>query len=200
MSAFDNILPATTRRVPRRKYRLFVIVILLGAMSFGIWFYTAPVVTFNNIRTAAKSNDRATLTRLVDFYALKVSVKENIKLRLGNVPGNQQHQLSLLSRFKSVVMNSLIDSVVEKVVTPEGIALLAAGVQPEINNSKLNQNALALPQSPPNGKTFAGPRIESGFENIDRYIIDYYNHSGVKEMSLVMHRNFLSWKLSEIRF
>ena len=61
--------------------RLVGRLLLLGLIVAAIAFLAAPVVTFFGIRSAAQANDVAGLARLIDFAAVRASLKPQLANR-----------------------------------------------------------------------------------------------------------------------
>ncbi len=68
-------------REAHRVKRVFGILALIAIALAVVSFFTAPVVTFFGIRSAAQANDIAGLQRLIDFDAVRASLRPQIATR-----------------------------------------------------------------------------------------------------------------------
>lgn len=57
-------------------------VLVLGVIAFLVAYFATPILTVNNLVTAAKAGDEAALERMVDFPAFRDSVKDELTARL----------------------------------------------------------------------------------------------------------------------
>lgn len=180
-----------------------LLVIIVAAAGFGVWVYQQPFLVFSSIKEAAQKGDRPTLDKHIDFVALRESVKDNIRRSLGEklrVPTG-----SPLAGLGRMLVNAALDPVVEKLVSPEGIAALAEGIRP------------APPQDDPgaggNGRQTSADRaradesrpraeLKSGYDSIDRYTLRYIApEDGRERVTLIMSRQGLfTWRLTGVRF
>ncbi len=58
-----------------RVLSILIVIILLGGAGL---FYAAPVISFYDVRSAAKSEDVQSLAKLVDFDAVRASIRTQL--------------------------------------------------------------------------------------------------------------------------
>jgi len=112
--------------------RIFTLAILVMAVAV-IWGYTAPGRSLEQLRTAAESGDAAELTKIVDFPALRESVKTQVQAaferRMQDPDGGP------LATLAETLGEQIMEPTIDRLLTPEVIASLAAGRPPASRGS-----------------------------------------------------------------
>jgi hypothetical protein len=102
----------------------------LAVVAAGIFFFQArPSDTVFAIQEAATSRDYETLEELVDFFALRASLKKTLEANIGNRPELQSHNLN--SELGMIFGNTNISTIVERAVSPKGLHLVLTGADLE---------------------------------------------------------------------
>jgi hypothetical protein len=154
------------------------------------WLYFTPYVTLWRLEAAAKRGDAAALERMVDFPALRSSIKENVRAdvsrRISPERGNP------LAAIGGIVAGALADPVVDLAVTPDGIAALTRGNTPEeIARDRRGGE-----------RTDAGVRVGRGYEGFSTFTVRFHDReNGGEHLALLLRRDGLAgWKLERVRF
>lgn len=167
-----------------KKTPLFMLV-LFGAVA---WLYFTPYMAVNKLQEAAERGDSQALNEMVDFPALRGSVKSQIQ---GSVARGIQKDGGPFAALGSAVTGMIVDPAVNAAVTPEGISLLMKGRRPTDDKDSGDDD----------GKWRERTRISRRWEASDRFVVQYSDRqSGNEQISLVMHRDGLRWRLSGVRF
>ena len=102
--------------------------VALVAVSGATWFVRAPYATLQSIKTAAERRDIPALNRMIDFPALKSS----LKLLMMNAVGIQGEPESPGKGLMRMFAGALAGPVVDAMVTPESISAMFGGQLPSM--------------------------------------------------------------------
>lgn len=167
---------------------LFALALVGGAA----WAYSGPYRAFADLKTAAAEGDRQAMEELVDFPAFRESVKDAIGTSVqrgldgGERPG-------LLGTLGGMLAGAVAAPLVDQVVTPRGIAALTEGVRPGDREEGASAAADGERQRP-------GVRVRRGYEDLSTFVVRLHHAETDDELlSLVMRREGLDWRLSEVR-
>lgn len=179
--------------MPSRQ-RLAVGVIVTLALALGAWVYLSPYMAFRAMKAAADRRDAATMSEYVDFPALRESMKATFNAQMAAATakrsdGSPGAQLgaAIGQAFAGLIVNSFVDAM----VSPEGLAMLMKGERPKLDNK-------------PSAPDAAEKDIETvtEYEAFDRFVVRPGPKSAPSDetVALVLRRHGLStWKLSAIR-
>jgi Protein of unknown function (DUF2939) len=150
------------------------------------WFYFTPYMAVNDLQAAAERGDAEALNEMVDFPALRVSIKSEIQ---GAVADGISKDAGVFSAIGSAVTGVIVEPVVNAAVTPHGISLLMKGKRPGDDDAKSDENWRER------------VKIDRGWEASDKFVVQYRNRAtGDEQIALVMRREGLRWRLSGVRF
>ena len=164
-----------------------VIITAVGAsivtvVTGGIYF--SPYLTLNNLKKATTNRNAEALSQEIDFPSLRNSVKANIQ---ANIKSRSTEQIGK-SIADPALIEKLVSSRVEKLVSPEGLDKL---MQDKIPEAILDFGDIE--------KNIAESKIQMGYESIDRFVVHITNKTDpTKDVSLILKRDGLAWKLSGI--
>jgi Protein of unknown function (DUF2939) len=167
------------------------IVIITAAIATGIMtivgagVYAVPYLALDNLKKATTNRNADALAQEIDFPALRTSVKENVKAQIikqmagGNTPG---------TGLDPAAVDKIVNPMVDKLVTPEGLGELMMDKVPgaTIDLSNLEKN-------------IAASEVKMGYESFDRFVVRITDKvDRAKDVSLILKRDGLAWKLSGI--
>lgn len=171
-----------------------VISAVAAALVFVLvgWLYFTPRIAFNELHEAIAQGNETAIANYVDFPALRISVKENIRnsfMPKANAPTNVP-----FAGFRRLVADALLDPIVERVISPVGLAAMMQGRPPDAGSGG-TRNSSARQTSE------EGERV-MGYEGLNQYAVTYVSKKDGKEvLTLIMSRHGLaSWRLSSVRF
>jgi Protein of unknown function (DUF2939) len=166
--------------------------IIAGAVSTAIvasgvvGAYYAPYLTVNSIKNAAENRNADALSQSINFPDLRTNIKATIKAQALKKIAEDSNAQS--PKITSQLVEKAVNPVVDKLVTPEGIERIMFDKIPE---AKIDLAQL--------DKDLAKSNITMGYESFDRFVVhitDKVNRA--KNVSLILKRNGLAWKLSAI--
>ena len=159
----------------------------LALCAAAAWFYFTPFMAVDKLQAAAERGDSDALNQMVDFPALRVSIKSEIQ---GAVADGISKEPGVFAAIGSAVTGVIVEPVVNAAVTPQGIGLLMKGKRPGDDDDSDDQ-----------GKWRERTKIDRRWEAGDRFVVQYRDReSGDQRISLIMRREGLRWRLAGVRF
>lgn len=156
---------------------------------FGTWFYFSPYLTVYGMQQAAERKDATELSKHVNFPALKDNVKSTLKAQVVKEVTKQGQQGNPFALLGLGLAESYINSVVNTMVSPEGIAAMVQGQTPDSQNKNAKQATNSNKSE-----------VSMSYESFNSFVVHVKNKSAEKDkVSLVFLRDGLDWKLSAIR-
>jgi len=157
------------------------------------WTASGPWRAIEGIRQAVKTEDARALARHVDFPALRASLKPQVQDRIVRAAGADA-QSGPFAAFGLTVATGLAGGLVDAMVTPAGLGALMEGrkVWNRIGNIPPPSRSDTSAQPEP----IADPRLR--FESFSRASATVRMDDG-SELTLVMTRKGLRWRLAEMR-
>jgi hypothetical protein len=159
------------------------------ALLLAAWLST-PWLALRELREAARSNDLDKLTELVDFPALRESVRQGALERLTRSDDGRTG--SKARALGAAVAGALLGPMVDAFITPETLAALLQGQRPAMHG---------LGGSTDQKKPLS---VHSYYESPNRFVYSIRpgGEEGATEepVEFVLHRDgMLGWKLAELR-
>jgi hypothetical protein len=169
--------------------KLFALMVV-ALVALGGWFYMTPYFAMQRLQKAAEAGDSQALSELVDFPAVRQSLKDEAREAVSGELGGRTGS-GALGTVGALFAGAVVDRVVDVAVQPQGIAALTRGVRPGARR----EDGGARERIDPNLK------VRRGYESMDRYVISFQDReSGEQRMALVMRRDGLAgWRLSAVR-
>ncbi len=178
--------------------KTLLVISIVAATAGSIWFYFSPYLALQQLKTAAQNSDTEELTELVDFPAVRESVKEALKASV--MREMKKMEDNPFAALGMLMADAMIDPMVESFVSPNGIAALSEGQRPAKGNmSATDENFGKVPSQPIQAEN-SGADVLMGYEGLSKFTVRFREkESGKDEIILVMKRSGLSWKLTSIR-
>jgi hypothetical protein len=142
----------------------------------------------NKLQKAAKAGDTQALNEMVDFPALRESVKQNVRGAVAGVTGRRQNPLGVLG---GILAGAVAGPVVDAVVTPQGVSALVEGVRPGERRESGARDGVRAPNL----------KVKRGYEGMDLFVVHFIDKDNGKErMALLLRRQgLIHWRLSGVR-
>jgi Protein of unknown function (DUF2939) len=167
-------------------------VIIGAAVSAGVvalaggGIYYAPYSTIDNLKNATANRNSEALSESIDFPALRMSIKENVKAQVLKQMAGAEAPTTV--KMTPAQVEKTIEPVVDKLVTPEGLDRL---IHDKIPEAKIDLSNL--------DRDINKSDLTMGYESFDRFVVritDKVDRS--KNVSLILKRSGLGWKLAGI--
>lgn len=175
-----------------RRRSPFVPLFALALCAGVVYAYFTPYLALRKMQAAAESGDTRALAEMVDFDALRGSVRSEVRgAAAREVGGSDPRTLGKVGgAIAGAVAGALADPVVDAVVTPHGVSLLVQGRRPG-EKRKADADARNWRED---------IRIGRGYEGPGRFLVRYHDRaSGDERLALVLEREGLGWRLSGVR-
>ena len=172
-----------------KKWLSLVVVLLL---ALGTYVVAGPYLTVRAIRTAVKNQDAAALSRQVDFYALRTSLKTQLTDRLVRAAGPDM-QSNPLGAFGLSIAGGIVDGTVNAMVTPTGLSAMIEGrrVWKHFDEGLSTIDPDAPVPEPLHDAVYR-------YESLSRFTATVRNQDG-QPIVFVLSRDGVQWRLSDIR-
>jgi hypothetical protein len=162
---------------------------VIAAFACGGGLYASPYFTLYQMYQAVERKDVQEISSHVDFPALRESVKTNLQTVVNNETSQQSSPL--MGLLGSVMSGFVLDSVVDQLVTPSGVAALLEGQQLQLG--KQNGQAPFMQGS-------SAPDVKAGYESFNQFAVNVKpKGNDVEPVTLLLSRDGLGWKVSGVR-
>jgi Protein of unknown function (DUF2939) len=174
-----------------QKRSSFSTLLVLAVLFAGVWLYFTPYLAMNKLQKAARQGDEQAMAELVDFPALRESVKGNVRSAVEHSVGRSRNPIGVLG---GILAGAVAGPVVDAVVTPQGIAALTEGERP----GRRREGSDADGGSRVRVKNV---KVKRGYESFDLFVVHFVDkNDGREKMALLMRREGITrWRLSGIR-
>jgi hypothetical protein len=172
-----------------RKRSGFSSLVILALLFAGVWLYFTPYLALNQLQKAAREGNTQAMNELVDFPALRESVKSNVRGAVENGAGRRAGPLGVLG---GILAGAVAGPVVDAVLTPQGVSALVSGARPGERN----------PEGESGGRVHAPDvKVKRGYESMDVFVVHFVDkQNGHERMALVLRRQgLIHWRLSGVR-
>lgn len=183
--------------------KLLVLFAVLALLAGG-WWYASPYWALDGLRDAALAGDVEGLEDHVDFPALREDLKEQVQANMDEAIRSQGGADEPLGQLGAMMARGMVDPLVDRMVTPEGVAGMVAlgnGAAPALGSARGAGGLAKAP--PPPGETVApqaGEEVDWDIkrEGLGRFTVTPELPEGQPAPSLVFERRGLGWKMTGI--
>jgi hypothetical protein len=171
-----------------QKRSSFSTLLVLAVLFAGVWLYFTPYLALNKLQKAAKQGDEQAMAELVDFPALRESVKGNVRSAVEHSVGRERNPIGVLG---GILAGAVAGPVVDAVVTPQGIAALTEGERPGQRRRVDGDARLRVKDV----------KVKRGYEGFDLFVVHFVSKDdGHERMALLLRRQGIArWRLSGVR-
>lgn len=166
-----------------KKIPLLIVALLVIVAGY---LYASPYLALNGIKNAAQARDAEKLSSYIDFPSVKQGVKEQVKAKFAAemmAEDNKGGFEALGSMFAATMTDTLVDGL----ITPEGVAAIM--VKKEEQESKESNGAQEESED---------LQYETSYTSFNSFNVDINNAEGKDGIRIVLHRDGLSWKVTNI--
>lgn len=167
-----------------------IIILILGYLA------ASPYIVLNNIKKSIEANDSKAVASYIDFPSVRQSLKVQLNQQLQDQQKNLENQdndpFAELSNFFAATM---VDKIIDTALTPENLTTLLQG--------KTLENSLDLEESSKNENEVDNSNNDvsyhTSYKSFNSFQVDIKkDNSADPDISVVMTRNGLSWKVTEL--
>lgn len=165
------------------------------AIVFAGAYFASPLLAANALRGAAQAGDADKLQRLVDFPAVRESLKGQLNTMVTqSIQSDPEMQNNPFAGLAAVMAPAIVNQAVDGYVTADGLSAMMAADRPKVSPP----GAPAAPKADAPAKSKA--RFEQGYRDLGTYVVSSVNEADPNaRFDFVMHRQGLfGWKLTRI--
>ncbi|MCP9760479.1 DUF2939 domain-containing protein [Aquitalea sp. S1-19] len=162
------------------------------ALAGAGWFYYTPYLAVQNMKQAAQQPDTAALSDYIDYPALKSSLKAELRARMLPQTGKDKPFSALGIALGDPIINTMVDGI----VSPQGLALLLQGKRQLKRLDTRKPSADSEAQSTP--ETDKPADSSMGYEGFNHFVIQT-GKAGEATSFVLQRKGLASWQLVEIR-
>ena len=161
-------------------------IVSLCILIFLAYFFAGPFIALHGLREALITQDKGSLEHYVDFPILRNNIKDQLNAQMA---ANAMKELddnpfgAAAAGFASLI----VDGMVDRFLTPSGVAVLLSGQRADRSESSSNNRGL----------TEVLDDVSFSFASHDRFIINIANDEGAN-VTATLKREWLSWRLTDI--
>jgi hypothetical protein len=180
--------------------------VAIGAVLLAlIWYVISPFQAFASLAEAARVGDRGKLEALVDFPAVRQSLKQQLNTRLSTaLSSDRALSQGPFGALGALLGPTVVDQVVDAAVTPDGVAAIVRSGRAPLADVAVGKTALPPPaEVAPPATAEAAPTAKKK----TRFAYSDLNHVRATTLSSdtaktpltwVLERRGLGWKLVRI--
>jgi Protein of unknown function (DUF2939) len=154
--------------------------------------YYSPYLTLNKMRNATENQNIEALAKEINFPELRVSIKESVKAQvfkqMAGATTETGSAKAATPKMTPELVEKMVSPMVDKLITPEGLDQL---IHDKVPGAKIDLANL--------DRDIAKSDIQMGYESLDRFVVNITDKvDRSKNVSLILKRDGLAWKLSGI--
>lgn len=185
------------------KTKTWGVLIGLAVVALAAWWLAAPVLTFNALAEAARKGDVASLERLVDFPAVRASLKDQLAARLQAEIGKDRRLAdNPFGALGALLAPTIVDQVVDAAVTPAGVAAMVVNARAPLSDVGPGKTALPPPPEtappPAPGAPKPKPKTTYGYASLDAFKATVTADAGSSLTWILERRGLFGWKLAQV--
>jgi hypothetical protein len=166
-----------------------VALLLVVLLALGAYVAAGPWLTVRAIRHALQAQDASALAEQVDFASVRTSLKAQMEDRLARATG-PRWQSNLLGEAGLTLAHGVLETAVDAMVTPSGLAALMEG------RAVWKRLRGGFPSPAPETEPLHDARYR--YESLSTFTATIRDADGAPTV-FVLRRNGLRWKLADIR-
>lgn len=161
-------------------------------IMFAIYLYASPYIVLNNIKKAAEQKDADKLSGYIDFPSVKQSMKDQVKAFMINEIASIEQEDGF-EALGTMLATSMVDPIIDGVITPEGVALMLQGQELDIGLNEKTES-----KAEPKEKEID---YKASYLSFNRFKVQINDEDDAeKSINVIMHRDWFSWKVTSINF
>lgn len=166
---------------------IIAIVVLVGG-----YFYASPYLVLNSIKSAAQAGDSEKVSAYIDYLSVRQSFKDQMNAHM--VKEMVSKETDGWEALGSMIATTMVDKMVDAVVTPEGMTLMFQGK--DFKQSLESHTDESSDQS----SSKAEMQYSTRYLSMSLFEATLKNSGNGKELKVIMERDGLSWKVKKLVF
>ena len=155
-----------------------------------VYVYAAPYLVLNKMKKAAQAGDSAKVSEYIDYPSVRQNLKDQINAQVLQEIGVDQQ--SPLAGLGQKLASTLLDKMIDHVVTPEGMTLVLQGQGlKEVYQSKVTQETAEVKQQ-------HKPQYKAGYTSWQNFEVQIQAPEYSRGVKINMVRDGLSWKVNQV--
>ncbi len=175
---------------------------IVGLVLAGAAYVGSPYLAVASLRSALRDGDRDRLEGLVDFSAVRESLKAQLNTQLtASFQADPEMRDNPFAGFAVMMVPMIVNQAVDVYVTPDGLAALTAGQKPEMVEVPAAGpgSAPAPPTAEDKKKILEGAQLRYA-GGLDTFHIVMLTEAGKDAATFVLRRQGpLRWKLTRLQ-
>jgi len=167
--------------------KLTISLIVAAAALIG-YAAAGPFIVVHRLGTAIQNHDSEGLSDNIDFPSLRSNLKEQFSALMMKTLVTEPAKQNAFAALGTMLASKMVDTMVDSMITPSGLANLMAGKQTSGGSDQVN-----APTS--HADPFEGSRYS--FDSFSKFSIRKASNDG-GEVRFVFTRAELTWRLSNI--
>ena len=172
---------------PRRGFGTWIAVLAIAA---ALYYAGSPYLFLYQLRGAIEARDAGQLRDLIDFPAVRESVKDAVNSMMGQAIQSNQAQANPFAALGTLFVGAIAGPMIDAMVTPQGIiAMLSTGV---VRPSGDPQTTL---------QTASDVNSSMSYTSVDRFVYSVWSKASDRPergISFTFCRSGFSWKMCGI--
>ena len=173
--------------------KIILLFVGLVALMAGIGLYFTPHIAVYNMKKAAENKDAEALSGYVDYPSLRESLKANFNaMMVGEIAKSKNE--SPFEAFGAALAAALINPMIDALVTPESLAMLMKGENPQMGDTEKNREIHSSSDE-------ADTETSMSYEGLNQFVVTVKQKGSFENpVKLIYKRHgIFSWKLSALR-
>jgi hypothetical protein len=170
---------------------------VVAAVAFIGFYLASPLIAFNALKAAAKEGDPDKLERLVDFPAVRDSLKAQMLAALNkSMAADPEMRDNPFAGMAMMMVPTMVNGAIDAYVTPDGLAAMVKGQKPVPDAPSREPAEPAAPPEPAE----PAPKVKTtlGYSDLNTFRVRI-DPEETGALTMVMHRSGLfDWELKRI--
>ncbi|MCH7335743.1 DUF2939 domain-containing protein [Acinetobacter sp. NIPH 2699] len=185
-----------------KKLKTSIVVVLLLVVGY---LFAAPYLTIYQIHQAVKNDDSTALAGHIDFPSVRQSLKDQVNAQmLKDIPQVSSSDRGLAA-LGAVLASSMVDKLVDVMVTPQGVSMLLQGKK--LKESLPWQDKVEFqPVQPSEFELSSGTEKASDkkanykarYQSFHQFAVEIQQPEQQMPVNIILQRQGLSWKVTQI--
>lgn len=174
--------------------------IVLVLLVFG-YLFASPYLTIYQIRQAIEQEDSAALASHIDFPSVRQSLKDQVNAQmLQDMPQAPSSERGLAA-LGAILASSMLDKVVDVMVSPQGITVLMQGKQLKDSLPMQTQSDFQTTHSSESASLSGAEKVnyKGRYQSFNQFAVQIQHPHNHLPTKIILQRTGLSWKVTQIQ-